>query len=131
MKFLHFLIILPFAAVAVWAICCAASSTDGISFAPWKEYFVNPHLVLACATIFGYLMGRIGAWFGYSVVRRDLRAQRRTNQALNKEHVKLNETVTGLKQDLVGLQEKAKQNQPETAHAGNWWDAFKGTKKGK
>jgi len=131
MKFLHFLIILPFAAVAVWAVCCAVSSADGIGFAPWREYFINPHLVLAGAIIFGYIMGRIGAWFGYSALRHDLRAQRRTNLALNKEQVKLNETVTGLKQDLVGLQEKAKQNQSETAKSGNWWNAFKASKKGK
>ncbi|MBR1825570.1 MAG: hypothetical protein IJ770_03180 [Alphaproteobacteria bacterium] len=132
MKFLHYLIILPFVAAAVWAVCCATSSEHGISFAPWKEYFINPHLVLACCTIFGYILGRIGAWFGYSPMRRDLRQQRKANRVLNKEQAKLNETVSGLKQDIVGLQEKAK-NQAESsdkAKKSGWWRGFKGAKKG-
>ena len=41
-------------------------------------------------------------------MRRDLRQQKKANKVLNKEHEKLNETVSGLKQNIIGLQEKAK-----------------------
>ncbi len=132
MKFLHYLIILPFVAAAVWTVCCATSSEHGISLPLWPDYYVNPRLALACFAIFGYFLGRIGAWFGYSSVRRDLRQQRKANRVLNKEQARLTETVSGLKQDIVGLQEKAKKEQTQIVEkSSGWWRGLKGAKKDK
>lgn len=131
MKFLHYLIILPFVAALVWAVCCATSSEHGISLPLWSDYYINPRLALACFAILGYILGRVGAWFGYSPMRRDLRRQRKENRVLNKEQAKLNETVSGLKQDIVGLQEKAKAESAEKAQKSQgWWHGFKSAKKG-
>ena len=131
MRFLHYLIILPLLAVVVWVVCCATSSEAGIGLPLWPDYYINPRLALACFALLGYIMGRIGAWFGYSPVRRDLRQQRRANRELNKEQAKLNETVTGLKQNIVGLQEKAKieQKKADEAAPKSWWQRFKKAEK--
>lgn len=143
MKFLHYLIILPLAALAVWAVLSAeiCAESKGICF-PFKLKDIDGfkvQSVLAVFLIFGYLLGRIGAWFGYSPLRSDLRRQKKANKVLNKEHLKLNETVTGLKQDIIGFQEKAKKEieeatSKENREADNWWQKFKGQfapKKGK
>ena len=76
--------------------------------------------------IFGYILGRVGAWFSYSPVRHALRMQRKENRLLNKEQAKLNETVSGLKQDI--LREKAQKGQTDTKKG--WWGTLKGDKKG-
>ena len=112
MKFLHYLIVIPLLAVAVWAIYTADPEGDGIP-CMWYSKPFDTKLVLLIFLVYGYIIGRIGAWFGYSPLRRDLRRQKKANKVLNKEQAKLNETVSGLKQDIAGLQEKA---QKEAQH---------------
>jgi len=129
MKFLHYLIIIPLIGVAVWAIIDVEA--EGIRFSYGPEDGFKVRYVMAAFLLLGYLIGRIGAWFGYSPLRRDLRIQRKTNRALNKEQVKLNETVTGLKQDIIGMQAKVKQEEADKKPAGHWWQRLKApTKKG-
>ena len=134
MKLLHYLIILPLAALAIWAVLSAevCAESKGICF-PVKLKDADGfkvQSVLAVFLLFGYILGRIGAWFGYSPLRRDLRRQRKANRALNKEHLRLNETVTGLKHDIIGIQEKAKKEieeatAKENQQAQTWWHKFK------
>lgn len=137
MKFLHYLIVIPLLAVAAWGIYTADQEGDGI-LCTWYQKPFDTKLVLLIFLIYGYIIGRIGAWFGYSPLRRDLRQQKKANKALNKEQAKLNETVSGLKQDIAGLQEKAKHD-TENKTGNNeseikmWWNGFKqkiNTKKG-
>lgn len=130
MKFLHYLIILPLLAAAAWIVYNADSSAEGISFLPWPQDCVDTKLVLIVFLLYGYIIGRIGAWFSYSPIRSDLRRQKKANKVLNIEQAKLNETVTGLKQDIVGLQEKAKQGNLTSVNAEKndvqaWWNGFK------
>ena len=138
MKFLHYLIVIPLLAAAVWAIYTADPEGDGIP-CMWYSKPFDTKLVLIVFFAYGYVMGRIGAWFGYSPLRRDLRRQKKANKALNKEQAKLNETVSGLKQDIAGLQEKAAQKEALNTVEGEkndikaWWSGFKQkitTKKG-
>ena len=129
MKFLHYLIVIPLLAAAVWAIYTADPEGDGIP-CMWYSKPFDTKLVLIVFFAYGYVMGRIGAWFGYSPLRRDLRRQKKANKVLNKEQAKLNETVSGLKQDIAGLQEK---DQKEAQHIAEekkkdikaWWNGFK------
>lgn len=127
MKFLHYLIVIPLLAVAAWAIYTADPKGEGIPCTWYQEPF-DTKLVLVIFLLYGYILGRIGAWFGYSPLRRDLRRQKKANKVLNKEQAKLNETVSGLKQDIAGLQEKA-QNQAAAEENKNdikaWWKGFK------
>ncbi|MBR3675717.1 MAG: hypothetical protein IKN71_01095 [Alphaproteobacteria bacterium] len=135
MKLLHYLIIVPLALFAIWAVLSAeiCPQSEGICF-PIKIKGIEGfkvQSVLAVTLLFGYALGRIGAWFGYSPLRRDLRRQRKANRVLNKEHIKLNETVTGLKHDIIGIQEKAKKEIEEATSRDkqepqNWWNRFKG-----
>lgn len=133
MKILHYLIIIPLVAVAMWVIYNADASAEGIFFAPWPQDCVDTKLVLTAFLVFGYLLGRIGAWFGYSPLRSDLRKEKKANKALNKEQVKLNETVSGLKLDIAGLQEKARlsalntntANGEQKSESKDWWNNFK------
>ena len=129
MKFLHYLIFIPLLALAVWAIYTADPEGEGIPTLWYSKPF-DTKLVLVVFLVYGYIMGRIGAWFGYSPLRRDLRRQKKANKALNKEQVKLNETVSGLKQDIAGLQEKARQSAENAESEGKheiktWWSSFK------
>ena len=128
MKFLHYLIIIPMLAIAAYAIYGADPEGDGIP-CEWYSKPFDTKLVLIVFLVYGYLMGRIGAWFGYSPLRRDLRRQKKANKVLNKEQAKLNETVSGLKQDIAGLQEKAQKETPENADEKKeikvWWSGFK------
>ncbi len=110
MKFIYYLIALPVLAVLAWGIYVAKPLEDGISFAPYLEDCVNAKLVMAVLLLIGYTLGRFSAWFSYSPVRGELRRQRKANRTLNQEQIKLNKTVDGLKQDIVGLQEKAKKD---------------------
>ena len=110
MKFIYYLIALPVLAVLAWVIYVAKPLEDGISFAPYLEDCVNAKLVMAVLLLIGYTLGRFSAWFSYSPVRGELRRQRKANRTLNQEQIKLNKTVDGLKQDIVGLQEKAKKD---------------------
>lgn len=138
MKFLHYLIILPFVIIAILVASDAEICSDikGVCFQAIKlsdyEGF-KLETVLAVFFIFGYILGRVGAWFSYSPVRQALRMQRKENRVLNKEQAKLNETVSGLKQDIVGLREKAQKAQAASDGKQNqkgWWKVFKGDKKG-
>ncbi len=129
MKFLHYLIIIPLLAVAVWAIYTADPDGDGIPCIWYSKPF-DTKLVLLIFLVYGYIIGRIGAWFGYSPLRRDLRRQKKANKVLNKEQAKLNETVSGLKQDIAGLQEKAQKEAQHIAEEEKkdikaWWNGFK------
>ena len=110
MKFIYYLIALPVLAVLAWGIYVAKPLEDGISFAPYLEDCVNAKLVMAVLLLIGYTLGSFSAWFSYSPVRGELRRQRKANRTLNQEQIKLNKTVDGLKQDIVGLQEKAKKD---------------------
>lgn len=129
MKLLHCLIVIPLLGAIIWAIFGAES--EGIRFPFGPEEGFKTQYVLTVFLLLGYFLGRIGAWFGYSSLRRDLRIQKKTNRALNKEQVKLNETVTGLKQDIIGMQAKVQQESAsstgsQTAH---WWQRFKNLSK--
>ncbi len=129
MKFLHYLIVIPLLAVAVLAIYTADPEGDGIPCMWYSKPFATK-LVLLIFLVYGYIIGRIGAWFGYSPLRRDLRRQRKANKVLNKEQAKLNETVSGLKQDIAGLQEKAQKEaqhitEEEKKDIKAWWNGFK------
>ncbi len=129
MKFLHYLIVIPLLAVAVWAIYTADPEGDGIP-CMWYSKPFDTKLVLLIFLVYGYIIGRIGAWFGYSPLRRDLRRQKKANKVLNKEQAKLNETVSGLKQDIAGLQEKAQKEAQHIAEEEKkdikaWWNGFK------
>lgn len=134
MKFFQYLIILPFVIIAILAASDAeiCSETRAVCFQSVKlEGYGGFKLetVLAVFFIFGYLLGRISAWFGYSPVRSALRMQRKANRALNKEQVKLNETVSGLKQDI--MREKAQREQAANVQPKKgWWKSLKGSKKG-
>ena len=128
MKFLHYLIVIPLLAVAAWAIYTADQEGIGISCSWYKDGALKTKSVLIIFLVYGYIIGRICAWFGYSPLRRDLRQQKKTNKALNKEQAKLNETVSGLKQDIAGLQEKAMQQTTDNTESKNevaWWQKFK------
>ena len=110
MKFLYYLIALPFLVAAAWAIYAAESSAEGISFSPWPQDCLNLNLVLAIFLLSGYIFGRLSSWFMYYPLRRELRRQKKSNKTLNQEQEKLHKTVDNLKQDIIGLQEKAKQD---------------------
>lgn len=134
MKFFQYLIILPFVIIALLAVTDAdiCSETQAVCFRSIKlegSGGFKLGTVLVVFLIFGYLLGRISAWFGYSPIRRALRIQRRENRALNKEQAKLNETVSGLKQDIIrekAQREQAANSQPKKG----WWKSLKGSKKG-
>lgn len=129
MKFLHYLIIIPLIGVIVWAIF--GVEAEGIRFPYGPEEGFKAQYVLTVFLLLGYFLGRIGAWFGYSPLRRALRSQIKTNRALNKEQVKLNETVTGLKQDIIGMQAKVQQETAAEKPSAHWWQRLSlPTKKG-
>ncbi|MBP5215231.1 MAG: LapA family protein [Alphaproteobacteria bacterium] len=136
MKFLRSLIIIPLVILAIWAICVADSSAEGIGFSLWpaeddvkRILTLHTKPVLFICLLFGYLLGRLDAWFSYASLRAELRHQRKTNKELNKEQDKLNQTVSGLKHDIIGLQEKAlKEIVAPKASDGTkskWWSIFK------
>jgi hypothetical protein len=127
MKFLQYLIIIPFIVAVIWAVIGAES--EGIRFPYGPEEGFKTQYVLVVFLFLGYLLGRIGAWFGYSPLRRDLRLQKRTNKALNKEQIRLNETVTDLKKDIIGMQAKVQQEQAATQKKSGWWNGFRKTSK--
>ena len=111
MKLLHYILALPLLVIAVWAVYCAESS-EGISFdfgafGSTTDSF-STKLVLSVFLIYGYVCGRLGAWFAHAPLRHELRRQKKANRALSKEQSKLNETVSGLQQNVATLQEKAK-----------------------
>ncbi len=111
MKFLHYIWALPFILFAAWAIY-SADSADGIAFVLWPQEKTvtswNVKLVLLVTLIYGYIGGRVGAWFAQAPVRRELKKQKKANKILAKEQDELNKTVDGLKQNVSALQEKAK-----------------------
>ena len=110
MKLLHYFLAIPLFVIAAWAIY-GAESADGVSFILWAHTqtdSLNVQLVLFVFLLYGYICGRIGAWFAHSPTRRELRRQKKANRALAKEQDELNKTVSGLKQNMTALQEKAK-----------------------
>ena len=115
MRFVYYLLAIPFVALLIWLIYIAEATGEGISFAPWNQESINTQLILAVCLLIGYFFGRFSAWFAYIPLRGELRRQKKANKTLNQEQAKLNKTVDGLKQDIVGLQEKAKK---ETATDG-------------
>lgn len=113
MKLLHYLFEIPIILIAIWGIYNAQIADDGLVFSLWpldSEVHVNTKLLLFCFLLYGYLWGRINAWFSAAPMRKELKLQRKTNKALNKEQAKLNETVSGLKQNIAGLEQQAKVN---------------------
>lgn len=130
MKLLHYIVELPLVIFAIWGIYNVKIMDEGLVLSLWpfeRVIKVNTLPMLATFIVFGYLWGRINAWFKYAPLRRDLRLQRKTNRVLNKEHEKLNETVTGLKQDIQGLQEQAKANLSDYSDESkkNWFSSIK------
>lgn len=130
MKLLHYIVELPLVIFAIWGIYNVKIMDEGLVLSLWpfeRVIKVNTLPMLATFIVFGYLWGRINAWFKYAPLRRDLRLQRKTNRVLNKEHEKLNETVTGLKQDIQGLQEQAKANLSDYSDEPqkNWFSSIK------
>jgi len=114
-KILHYLFEIPAIAVAVWGIYNAQIDENGITLSLWpleSDIHANTALVLFCFLLYGFIWGKINSWFGYSPLRRDLRQQRKANKNLNKEQEKLNETVSGLKQNIQGLIEQTKATPP-------------------
>jgi cell division protein FtsB len=123
MKLLHYILALPLFIIAAWAIY-SAESTDGITFLLWPQDKTsiswNTQLVLFVFLLYGYICGRIGAWFAQAPMRRELRLQKKANRNLTKEQNELNKTVSGLKQNVTALQEQAKiaVNSTETDESG-------------
>lgn len=106
MKLLHYLVMIPLLVIAVAAVLTADPEGTGIP-CTWYDEKLDTKTVLVIFLLYGYTAGRLGAWFGYSPLRSDLRRQKKANKVLNKEQEKLNETVSGLKQDI----ERAKAEQ--------------------
>ena len=129
MVFLYYVLVLPIVAVIAWLLYGVETSAEGISFYPYTYDCINPQVVLFVFLIVGYLIGKLNSFFNYLPIRRDLRMQRKANKELNQEHEKLNTTVIGLKQDIMGLQQKASVNTSETIHEHNLfinrWHKFK------
>ena len=114
MKFLYYLIEIPLIAAAVWLVVNAHADGEVFNFELWPmqyEIQVNMKLALCAFILFGFIWAKINSWFAYSPLRCALRSQKKANKVLNKEQVKLNETVNGLQKNIVGLQEKAKEQE--------------------
>ena len=129
MKFLYYLIEIPLIAIAVWLVTNANADGDVFNFELWPLETVvsaNTKLTLCFMILFGFIWAKINSWFAYSPIRKDLRSQKKANKALNKEQEKLNETVSGLQKNIVGLQEKAKQQELEAAKNNAHADAKQG-----
>lgn len=136
MKLLHYIIEFPLVVLAIWGVYNVKIMDASMVLSLWpfeRVIKVNVLPVLVTFILFGYLLGRINAWFKYAPLRRDLKQQRKTNRVLNKEHEKLNETVTGLKQDIQGLQEQAKANLPDYSdeNSKGWFSSLKNRFKSK
>ena len=106
MSLLRYLINIPFLAVLVWVLFDAHPTEKGIEFSFLPKEYIKTVPALFIFFLYGYIYARIDAWFTYYPLRRALRQQRKQNKVLNKEQAKLNATVNGLKQNIVGLQEK-------------------------
>jgi len=118
MKFLYYLLEIPLIVAAVWLVVNANTENEVFNFELWpleSEIQINTKLTLCLFLLFGFIWAKINSWFAYSPLRQALRSQKKANKALNKEQEKLNETVNGLQKNIVGLQEKAKQQELEYA----------------
>lgn len=111
MKFLYYLIEIPFVIAAIWLVANAQVAENVFKFELWPmeyEVSINAKLALCALMLFGYIWAKINSWFAYSPLRKALRMQKKANKALNKEQEKLNETVNGLQKNIEGLQEQTK-----------------------
>lgn len=118
MKFLYYLLEIPLTLAAVWLVVNSNAEGDVFNFELWpleSVISVNTKLTMCLLLLFGFIWGKINSWFAYSPLRQALRSQKKENKALNKEQEKLAETVSGLQKNIVGLQEKAKQQELEYA----------------
>ncbi|MBR3502343.1 MAG: hypothetical protein IKO06_05510 [Alphaproteobacteria bacterium] len=118
MKFLYYLIEIPLTVAAVWLVANTSIEGDVFNFEVWpleSEIQINGRLALCLLILYGFIWAKINSWFAYAPIRKALRSQKKANIALNKEQEKLNETVSGLQKNIVGLQEKAKQQEAEYA----------------
>ena len=91
MKLLHYLIEIPFVLAALWGIYNAQVSEDKFVMSLWpldSEMHINTKLVLFIFLTYGFVWGKINSWFGAAPVRKELKLQRKTNKALNKEQEK-------------------------------------------
>ena len=118
MKLLYYLIEIPLIAIAIWLVFNTHTESNSFNFELWpleNEIQVNTKLALCALVLFGYIWAKINSWFAYAPIRKALRKQKKANVVLNKEQEKLNATVSGLQKNIVGLQEKAKQQEAEYA----------------
>ncbi|MCQ2735268.1 MAG: hypothetical protein MJ212_04910 [Alphaproteobacteria bacterium] len=110
MRFVYFLIVLPCVALVAWLLCGVSTSEEGIAFAQWPQDCIKPQIVLIVFLALGYILGKLNAWLNYLPLRHNLKQQMKTNKALNIEQEKLNHTVSDLKLNIAGLQEKVAAN---------------------
>ena len=106
MGLLRYFLNIPILILLVWLLFDAKPSENGIEFSFLPQDYIKTVPALFMFFIFGYVFARVDAWFSYAPLRRSLRLQQRENRALNKEHVKLHETVDNLKHNIEGLKEK-------------------------
>lgn len=113
MGLLRYIINIPLLVALVWVLFDARPTVDGIAFSFLTEkQYIKVVPALFVFFLWGYVFARIDTWFSYYPLRRSLRLQKKENKALNKEHEKLNATVSGLKQNIGELQEKQSASVP-------------------
>ena len=106
MSLLRYLLNIPVLIALVWVLFDARPTENGIEFSFLPRDYIKTVPALFIFFVFGYVYARLDAWFAYAPLRRLLRQQQKQNKALNKEHVKLHETVDNLKQNIEGLKVK-------------------------
>lgn len=106
MGLLRYLLNIPVLILFVWVLFDAHPTEKGIEFSFLPQDYIKTVPALFVFFVIGYVYARLDAWFVYAPLRRLLRMQQKQNKALNKEHVKLHETVDNLKQNIEGLKEK-------------------------
>lgn len=107
MRLLRYFLNIPILILLIWLLFDAKPSEKGIEFSFLPQDYVKTVPALFAFFLFGYLFARLDAWFSYAPLRRALRLKQKENKALNKEHVKLHETVDSLKHNIEGLKEKS------------------------
>ena len=109
MNYLRLLIKIP---LLIMVIVFAVINNDFATFnlKPFNLNITVSLSVLILVLFFaGYLLGRLDSFVANAPLRAQLRSQKKANKVLNKEQVKLHETVSSLHQDLENLKNKAPQ----------------------
>lgn len=107
MNFLRLLIKIP---LLITVIVFAVINNDFATFnlKPFQLNITVSLSVLILVLFFGgYLLGRLDSFVAHAPVRKQLRDQKKTNKALNKEQEKLHETVSSLQENLEHLKQQA------------------------